>query len=51
MWLSKSKGKNPNKVWWNDVVRAAVELNEDAGKQVLGAKDEVTKERCIEVYK
>ena len=38
--------KHPVDVWWNDIVKAAVER-----KEVLGAMDEVTKERCMEIYK
>ena len=37
-------------VWSNDQVKAAVERNEDAWREVLGAKDENAKERCLEVY-
>ena len=39
-------GKNPKNVWWNDVVKSAVER-----KEVLGLRDEVAKDRCIEIYK
>ena len=38
-------------MWWNDQVKAAVKRKEDAWKEVLGAKDEVARERCLEVYK
>ena len=44
-------GMNPKNVWWNDVVKDGVERKEAAWKEVLGAKDEVAKERCAEVSK
>ena len=34
------------KEWWNNQVKVAVER-----KEVLGARDEDAKERCLEVYK
>ena len=37
--------KNPNNMWWNDVVKAAVERNEAAWKVVLGYKYDIAKER------
>ena len=39
-------GKNLKNVWWNDMVKAAVER-----KEVLRAMDEVAKDRCMEIYK
>ena len=42
------EGKNPKNVWWNDVVNNATERKETAWKEVLGARDEVAKERCME---
>ena len=33
------RGKKPKSVWWNDVVKAAVER-----KEVLGAREEVVEE-------
>ena len=33
-------GRNPNSVWWNDEVNAAVKRKEAAWKEVLGARDE-----------
>ena len=44
-------GKSPNNVWWNNVVKPAVERKEAAWKEVLEVRDEVSKERCKEVYK
>ena len=44
-------GKRPYNVWWTDVVKDAVERKDSARKDVLGARDEVAKDRCIEVYK
>ena len=38
-------------MWRNDQVKAAVKRKEDAWKEVLGARDEVARERCLEVYK
>ena len=39
-------GGNPKSVWWNDQVKATVNK-----KEVLGAKDEDVRERCMETYK
>ena len=36
---------------WNDEVKAGVERKEVVWKDVLEAKDENMKERCIEIYK
>ena len=41
--------KNIKNAWWNDVVKAAVERNEAPWKEVLGARGEVPKDRCIEM--
>ena len=38
------EGKKSKNVWWNDVVMAA-------WKEVLGARDEVAEDRCMEIYK
>ena len=38
-------GKSPKNVWWNDMLEDAADR-----KEVLGAKDEAEKERCIETY-
>ena len=51
MWLSKRGGGNPNNVPWNDVVKPAVKRKEAAWKKILGARDEVAKEICMESYK
>ena len=40
------EGGNPKSVWWNDQVKAAVKR-----KEVLGARDEDARERCLEIYK
>ena len=37
-------------MWWNNHVKATVKRKEAAWKEVLGAKDEDAKERCLEVY-
>ena len=42
---------NPRSVWWNNQVKAMVNTKEAAWKEVLGARDEDTKERCLEVPK
>ena len=42
---------NPKSVWWNDKVKAAVKRKADAWKDVLGARDEDARERCLEDYK
>ena len=51
MRLSKSWGKSPKRVWWNDEIKAAVRRKEANWKGLLVASDEETKERCIEVYR
>ena len=33
VWLNEDGGKNPKKIWWNDVVKAAVERKEPAWKK------------------
>ena len=40
------EGKNPKSVWWNYVITPAAER-----KELSGARDEIAKERCLEVYK
>ena len=35
----RTGGKNPKNVWWNDVIKAAVERKEAAWKKVLGSRD------------
>ena len=42
---------NPKSVWWDNQVKAVVKRKEDAWKEVLGARDEVARERCLETYK
>ena len=37
---------NPKSVWWNNEVKATVKK-----KEVLRARDEDARERCLEVYK
>ena len=41
----------PKKVWWNGVVKDAIERKEAAWRKVLGVRDEVAKDRCMMVYK
>ena len=38
-------------MWWNDALKAVIKRKEDAWKQVLGARDEAAKERCMEAYR
>ena len=38
-------------MWWNNQIKAAVKRKEDAWKEVLEARDEDARERCLEVYK
>ena len=38
-------GGKPNKLWWNDEIKAAIRRKEAAWKGVLAACDEETKER------
>ena len=42
---------NLKRVWRKDEVKAVVRRNEAACKEVLGARDEEARERCLEVYK
>ena len=48
MWLNESGGKIPKSVCWNDKVKAAVRRKEAAWEEVLAARDEEAKERCME---
>src|SRR5678815_3507979 len=43
--------KNVNSEWWNEEVIQAVKSKKEAWLNVLKANDEVSKERCLEVYK
>ena len=43
--------KNPENVWLNDVVKDAVERKEPPWKETLEARDEVAKDRYMEVCK
>ena len=43
--------KNPKSVWWNNKINAAVRRKEAAWKKVLAARNEETKERCMEAYR
>ena len=45
------KEKNPESVWWNYEVITAIKRKEAAWKEMLGARDEDAKERCLDVYK
>ena len=36
---------------WNDEMKAAVERKETVRKEVLGARDEDVKDRCMEAYR
>ena len=43
--------KSPKSVWGNDVLKAVIKRKEDILKQVLGARHEAAKERCMEAYR
>ena len=43
--------KDLKKVWQNDKAKDAVERKEAAQEEVLGVRDEIAKDRCMEVYK
>ena len=43
--------KNTQNVSWYNEAKVAVESKEATWKEVLGARDESAKERCMEVYK
>ena len=43
--------KNSKSVWWNDEIKAAARRKEAAWKGALAARDEETKERCMEAYR
>ena len=45
----KVGGGKPKSVWWNDEVKAVIKRKESAWKELLGAGDEDSKERCMEV--
>ena len=47
----RAEGGNPKSVWWNDQVKAAVKRKWDAWKEVLGAREEDARRKCLEVYK
>ena len=49
--LVRVGGKNPNSVWWNDMVKAAVRRKEVALKEVLADSDEEAKEICMKKEK
>src|SRR5678816_1973233 len=43
--------KNVNSEWWNEEVMKAVKGKKEAWLNVLKANDEISKERCLELYK
>ena len=45
----KGGRENLNSVWCNDVVKGAVRRKETVWKEMLGARDEETKESYMEV--
>ena len=47
----EDEGKNPKNVWWNYVVNDTVGRKEAIWKDLLGARNEVPRERCMKVYK
>ena len=42
---------NSKSVCWNDQVKTAAKRKEAVGKEVSGARDEDSRERCLKVYK
>ena len=45
-------GKNKKSVWWlNDGAKVSVKRKESAWKEMLGGRDDVIKEGCMETYK
>src|SRR5678815_1288391 len=48
---TKVGSKNVNSEWWNEEVMKAVKGKKEAWLNVLKANDEVSKERCLELYK
>ena len=44
-------GENPKNAFWNGVVKDAVKRKEATWREVLGATDEVAKDRYMEVNK
>src|SRR5678816_2194491 len=47
---AKVGNKNVNSEWWNVEVMQAVKSKKEAWLNVLKGNDEVSKERCLEVY-
>ena len=47
----KVGGGNPKNVCWDNEIKATLKRKGAAWKEVLEAKDEVAKERCLEIYK
>ena len=45
------RGGKSKSAWWNDEVKAAVKRKEDGWKELMGARDEDARERCLEVNK
>src|SRR5678815_1875678 len=48
---AKVGSKNVNCEWWHEEVMKAVKGKKEAWLNVLKANDEVSKERCLELYK
>src|SRR5678815_1668645 len=48
---AKVGSKNVKSEWWNEEVMQAVKSKKEAWLNVLKANDEVSKERCLELYK
>ena len=48
---SSLKGEKAKNVGWNNVLNATVERKEATWKEIVGARNKVTKERYLKIYK
>ena len=48
--LMRMRGKKPKNVWQNDVVKAEIERKKAGWQEVLGARVEFAKDRCMKIY-
>ena len=47
----KVRRKKPKEQWSNQDIKAAIERKEVEWKNVVGARDETVKEKCMKIYK